>query len=156
MTASQLLTEATKARDDLRLGQSVRQRVGIGTLADLLSVHRIKKQGELNQRLVRKLQDGTVGEPEAGENAEGDDMGDTINVGDTFMVGREAPTKPPKRTGISPWWLALPTAAALGLGALSLLKPPEPQPPPTIEIPPDTNTTYDLQLAEPVEPNATP
>ena len=137
-----LLTKAMTGRDKMRVAQGIRQRIGIGTLSDLLTVHRQKKQAELNQRLVRKTQDGTIGKL----TTEDDDVGDTINVGDTFVVGREEASTPSK-PGISPWWLALPTAAAIGLGAYMLMQRGNDTP----ESPPvsaDTNTLYDLRFAE--------
>lgn len=150
--------------DNARIPQAVRQRVGIGSLTDLFSVLRMEKQNALNRRLVRKTQDGTLGNPGPDNEGDEDDMGTVANVGDQYIYNYQQPGNAPAPA--SSGGSGLKTAAIAGLSALTagglatmlpyllplLLfpkeEPAQPTNPPAVESV-DTDTLYDLRFAEP-------
>jgi len=137
---------------------------GIRHAALAAGLDRVQKISKLNRRLVKKMQDGTLGtpttEPEDDEDDDGVHVGDiTINMPQTFEppvvqpptthTPPRPPAEPVASTGISKALAAALIAASLlgggGAGALlySLARP----------IPKvtdtDTDTQYRIQLVDP-------
>lgn len=154
--------------NDPAWGETIRKRSRVGTLADLFSVLRMDKQNALVRRLVRKQQDGTIGQPEG--NAMPDEEDDTpdINLGEiyNYINAPEGPkdttpggvnTQPPQANGtlakaILP--IALSTLIGGGLGGLGVglisgafSRTPTAAPAPVIPSPgPDRDTQFDLRF----------
>lgn len=87
-------------RDEIRLNQVIRQRVGIHTATDAAILAGLVEQGKLVRRLVRKTQDGTIGK-ESGTMPEEEDT--SINVGDMIIHNYQSPdTKPEEERAVRP------------------------------------------------------
>ena len=130
-------------------------------LAEVMDVLRIDKQNALVRRLVKKHQDGTLGQPtdeSDDQNAEGsDDMAedDKVNFGDTthnvYTITEPVKSVTEKATGSL---LPIVLAAALGgggLGAAAMALPALLKSDPAPVVVPqdtDTDTQYLLEFAE--------
>lgn len=133
----------------------------IHQLSDVLNVMRMDKQNALVRRLVKKQQDGTLGQPtteSGGEDAEGsDDMAedDKVNFGDTthnvYTIADQGKSVAEKAAGSL---LPIILASALGgggLGAAAMALPAllKDDPPPVVTpSDTDTDTQYLLEFAE--------
>ncbi len=158
-----MITQATLNRLSQRTAEKlVKTQEQINQLREVLSVSRLDKQNALVRRLVRKTQDGTIGQPDAAVEStppttEGEDMEDEAKVsfGDqtTYNI-----TEPPARVSAAkaPGLLPYILAAAIGGGGLgaaaatlpSLLRAPAAAPPAQTVTDTDTNTQYDLKFKE--------
>jgi len=143
-----------------------KQLLGVHTLASTFDVLRMDKQAASVRRLVKKQQDGTLGQPDEDGMAETDDT--NVTIGDTYTfhgaaeqaaAGPITPTTPttpslPQPTeqpvtqpppGLSAkkaaLWAALALAAGGGLGAGTLALY-------TALSADDTNTLYSLEFGE--------
>lgn len=86
-------------RQETGAAQKIRRQGQIHNLAEVMDVVRLERQNALNRRLVRKTQDGTVGQ--AGDDMLEEDM--NVNVGDQIYYGVPGPNQaPPDQTGESP------------------------------------------------------
>jgi hypothetical protein len=138
----------------------------IHQLHDLLNVTRMDKQNALVRRLVKKQQDGTLGQPTTesgdtgggdGEEGGGDDMaeGDKVNFGDTthnvYTITEPGKSVAEKAAGSL---LPIILASALGgggLGAAAMALPALLKNDPAPVVVPqdtDTDTKYLLEFAE--------
>lgn len=148
-------------------------------LREVMNLQRLNKQNALNRRLVRKQQNGSVGQETTEVEDEEDDyihFGDTVT--NVFRGGAEqlqpAPTAPtistppppaPPQSPLEPtviqqasqalWPIVLASAlgaGGLGVGLTSMLMKPAPVIIPTAAgVDTDTGTLYQLEFAEPAE-----
>jgi len=128
----------------------------INQLHRVFSVLRLDKQNALVRRLVRKTQDGTLGQPTADTGdaapAEGDEMSDDletdkVNFGDVHNNYTVAQPATAKSASLWPMILAA-TLGGCGLGAAAMALPAllKPEPQPTI-VTTDTDTQYSLEFS---------
>lgn len=127
----------------------------IKQLFNLHNVQRLDKQNALVRRLVKKTQDGTLGQPTSADEEDADvaedSEDDKVQFGDNVV--NYTSTEPAQQVAAKlPSLLPYVLAAALGGGGLGaaatalplLLKPQEP---PKV-ITTDTDTLYDLRFKE--------
>mgnify|MGYP001346075311 CR=1 FL=1 len=125
----------------------VKNQEQINQLHDVLSTLRLDKQNAMNRRLVRKTQDGTLGQPETGDAAV-EDEDETVSFGDTtntYHIAKAAPSI-----------LSYVLAAALGgagLGAAAMAIPAVMKmlnPPAAVQTAgfEDLNTKYNLDFED--------
>jgi hypothetical protein len=135
----------------------------IEQLSNVMNLMRLDKQNALVRRLVKKQQDGTLGQPDqAGDGEEGgDDVAedDKVNFGDTVhniytltdaLQGKAAPSA---AAGVAKSTLPLILAAAIGGGGFGAALMALPalwkgtKPPTVITTDTDTDTRYTLEFS---------
>ena len=147
------LKSQSKKDDD----QPVTDRLNLRNAAELLDVARLEEQNKLNRRLVRKSQDGTIGQP---DEAGTDDMGTTVTLGDQFHITvppdkEQPPSSPQKepRKGMSPLLATALTAGAFAVGGpagVAIYKALEPAVEKVLPAPEttDSDTQYTIRFRE--------
>lgn len=128
--------------------------VGQRILHDSIAQNNLSRQALFVQRLVRKTQNGTLGqvteEPEDKLLSGDDEM--NFKVGDDIVL--QMPDTKPKSimpSTVNPFWASLATAGLLGAGYfaneyLNKPTPPVVDQPPAVVTSPDTNTQYKMIL----------
>lgn len=152
--------------------QAKRRRIGLMLADRAAGLLNLQRNQETTRRLVRKMQDGTLGRPEANGSAEDDEV-EGIHVGDVYQWHNEQPPAPspspppvaptalsPPAAGPSPLTTALLTAATLlggaaaGGGAMYLVG--RDKDPPSAVAPVDTDLRYGLEIVRPATPETQP
>jgi hypothetical protein len=144
MMTTTAIPNPTDPRVEARVGQHIRQRLGIRALHEVSTVGKLIEQANLVQRLVRKTQDGTLGKETS--ESEGEDVG-SYNVGDQYHI-HQPPPQPPKTSMLPTLVAGVSTVAALALGGYQLyqaLKPPQEQKVPADK---DTDTRYSVEFGK--------
>lgn len=121
--------------------------IGIRQATMASGLARLGKMSALNRRLVRKMQDGTLGEQTAEPE---DEETDNVHVGDVTIY--QPPAPPAKSAGVLPT-AALAAASLLGgaglaAAVLTLFRPPAAPVAPTAQAATDTDTRYQLRLVD--------
>ena len=140
--AMDLLTQPTAEK-------LVKNQEQINQLHEVLALTRIDKQNALVRRLVKKQQDGTLGQPDTGDAAVSEEE-ETVSFGDTTYNISGGPAKVVDKTipSILPYVLAAALGGA-GLGAAALAIPALLKPAATVQAAgADTNTEYNLGFGD--------
>jgi hypothetical protein len=103
----------------------VKNQEQINQLHEVLSTLRLDKQNAMNRRLVRKTQDGTLGQPDTGDAAV-EDEDETVSFGDTTntynVAGQAKDTIAKAAPSVLPYVLAA-ALGGTGLGAAAMALP---------------------------------
>ena len=127
----------------------VKNQEQINQLHEVLSTVRLDKQNALNRRLVRKTQDGTLGQPEKGDETVSEEDDGTVSFGDTtYNISGPEPTVKPA-SSMLPYLLAA-ALGGTGLGAAAVALPASWKVlnPPPVTQPSDADTQYDLTFKD--------